>query len=189
MGCDSSQNFDVEKKNIITKGDAINDDSDEDNKIGNKENKDNRRNKKDQRKKRDMKNQREFRMSEDDDYFSNSDSYKQSKKEKKKLRSSKKKRDDSEKSEEEEDNKEENSNQNTEGMATVETRKLNFKKKENEGLLIMDGIEELIPEDLTEDDIYQLVEDALGDNIVENEGEKIPGTITRKQAKSVASVL
>ena len=74
-------------------------------------------------------------------------------------------------------------------MATVETRKLNFKKKENEGLLIMDGIEELIPEDLTEDDIYQLVEDALGDNIVENEGEKIPGTITRKQAKSVASVL
>ena len=189
MGCDSSQNFDVENKNIITQGDAINDDSDEDNKIGNKENKDNRRNKKDQRKKRDMKNQREFRMSEDDDYFSNSDSYKQSKKEKKKLRSSKKKRDDSEKSEEEEDNKEENSNQNTEGMATVETRKLNFKKKENEGLLIMDGIEELIPEDLTEDDIYQLVEDALGDNIVENEGEKIPGTITRKQAKSVASVL
>ena len=53
----------------------------------------------------------------------------------------------------------------------------------------MDGIEDLIPEDLTEDDIYQLVEDALGDNIVEKESEKIPGTITRKQARSVASVL
>ena len=80
-------------------------------------------------------------------------------------------------------------NINTEGMNTVETRKLNFKKKENGALLIMEGVEELIPEDLTEDDIYQLVEDALGDNIVENEGEKIPGTITRKQARSIASLL
>ena len=53
----------------------------------------------------------------------------------------------------------------------------------------MEGLEDLIPEDLTEDDIYQLVEDTLGDNIVENESEKIQGTITRKQARSVASVL
>ena len=188
MGCDSSQNFDDENRNNFTKGDAINQDSDEDNRVGNKENKDNRRNKKDQRKRRDKKNQIELRVSEDDDYFSNSDSYKINKKAKKKLKSSKKKKDDSDKSEEE-DNKEENSNQNTEGMATVETRKLNFKRQENGCLIIMDGIEDLIPEDLTEDDIYQLVEDTLGDNIVENESEKIQGTITRKQARSVASVL
>ena len=188
MGCDSSQNFDNENRNNFTKGDAINQDSDEDNRVGNKENKDNRRNKKDQRKRRDKKNQIELRVSEDDDYFSNSDSYKINKKAKKKLKSSKKKKDDSDKSEEE-DNKEENSNQNTEGMATVETRKLNFKRQENGCLIIMDGIEDLIPEDLTEDDIYQLVEDTLGDNIVENESEKIQGTITRKQARSVASVL
>ena len=74
-------------------------------------------------------------------------------------------------------------------MATVESRKFNFKKKENGGLLIMDGIEDLFPDDLTEDDIYQLVEDALGDCIVEDDSEKIPGTVTRKQAKSIAKIL
>ena len=47
-----------------------------------------------------------------------------------------------------------------------------FKKNENEGLLIMDGIEDLFPEDLTEEVIYQLFEDALGDRIVENEEDK-----------------
>mgnify|MGYP007056184734 FL=1 len=140
-----------------------------------------------------MKNQKEFRESENEnngneDSISNSESYKIKKKEKKKIKEIKKK-EESEESEEGEENKEENSNINTEGMATVETRKWNIKKKENEGLLIMDGIEDLIPEDLTEEDIYQLVEDALGDNIVENEEDKIPGTITRKQAKSIAKIL
>ncbi len=198
MGCDSSQSFAEGNKNIITteenneemrspkkkgenKEEVVN-------KEGNKENKDNRKNKKDQRRKRDMKNQKEFKMSEKSNSSSSSDSYKIKKKEKKKLKSLKKKREDSEGSFDD-DNREENSNINTEGMNTVETRKLNFKKKENEGLLIMDGVEELIPEDLTEDDIYQLVQDALGENIVEKEEDKVPGTITRKQARSVASLL
>ena len=194
MGCDSSQSFAEGNKNIITteenneemrspkkkgenKEEVVN-------KEGNKENKDNRKNKKDQRRKRDMKNQKEFKMSEKSDSSSSSDSYKIKKKEKKKLKSLKKKREDSEGSFDD-DNREEN----TEGMNTVETRKLNFKKKENEGILIMEGVEELIPEDLTEDDIYQLVQDALGENIVEKEEDKAPGTITRKQARSVASLL
>ena len=194
MGCDSSQSFAEGNKNIITteenneemrspkkkgenKEEVVN-------KEGNKENKDNRKNKKDQRRKRDMKNQKEFKMSEKSNSSSSSDSYKIKKKEKKKLKSLKKKREDSEGSFED-DNREEN----TEGMNTVETRKLNFKKKENEGILIMEGVEELIPEDLTEDDIYQLVQDALGENIVEKEEDKVPGTITRKQARSVASLL
>lgn len=198
MGCDSSQSFAEGNKNIITteenneemrspkkkgenKEEVVN-------KEGNKENKDNRKNKKDQRRKRDMKNQKEFKMSEKSDSSSSSDSYKIKKKEKKKLKSLKKKREDSEGSFDD-DNREENSNINTEGMNTVETRKLNFKKKENEGILIMEGVEELIPEDLTEDDIYQLVQDALGENIVEKEEDKVPGTITRKQARSVASLL
>ena len=198
MGCDSSQSFAEGNKNIITteenneemrspkkkgenKEEVVN-------KEGNKENKDNRKNKKDQRRKRDMKNQKEFKMSEKSNSSSSSDSYKIKKKEKKKLKSLKKKREDSEGSFDD-DNREENSNINTEGMNTVETRKLNFKKKENEGILIMEGVEELIPEDLTEDDIYQLVQDALGENIVEKEEDKVPGTITRKQARSVASLL
>ena len=199
MGCDSSQSFVEGNKNIITteengeemgtpkkkgenKEEVVN-------KEGNKENKDNRKNKKDQRKKRDEKNQQEFRMSEKDKSSSSSSSYKIKKKMKKKLKSGKKKKEDSERSDDEDDNKEDNSNINTEGMNTVETRKLNFKKKENEGLLIMDGVEELIPEELTEDDIYQLVQDALGENIVEKEEDKVPGTITRKQARSIATLL
>ena len=198
MGCDSSQHIQEEnqkKGNEIDEGDdnepkaqKKNDGGNNEeviNKEGNKANKDNRKNKKDKRRKRDMKNQQEFRMSENDNSLSNSDTYKIKKKEKKILRSSKK-RDDSDNSE---DNKEDNSNINTEGMNTVETRKFNIKKKENEGLLIMDGVEDLIPEDLTEDDIYQLVEDALSENIVDSEDKKIPGTITRKQAKSIATIL
>ena len=199
MGCDSSQSFVEGNKNIITteeNNDTLQSpkkkgENKEEvvNKEGNKENKDNRKNKKDQRKKRDKKNQQEFRMSEKDKSSSSSSSYKIKKKMKKKLKSGKKKKEDSERSDDEDDNKEDNSNINTEGMNTVETRKLNFKKKENEGLLIMEGVEELIPEELTEDDIYQLVQDALGENIVEKEEDKVPGTITRKQARSIATLL
>jgi hypothetical protein len=202
MGCDSSKHFDD-----VYKNDSVSEEGDENKnnnkkkeerneelsgKEGNKANKDNRKNKKDQRKKRDMKNQKEFKLSDNDESISNSDSYKAKKALKKKLKSNTKKKEESESSEEEEinnNNREDNSNINTEGMATVETRKFNLKKNENEGLLIMDGIEDLFPEDLTEEDIYQLVEDALGDSIVENEENKVQGTITRAQARSVAKIL
>ena len=195
MGCDSSKN--------LEKNDSIREENDENKKgnknkerneestgkEGNKANKDNKKNKKDQRRKRDMKNQKELNMSENDESISNSDSYKLKKKYTKKLKSSKKVDSESSEDEKENNNKEDNSNINTEGMATVESKKFNLKKNENEGLLIMDGIEDLFPEDLTEDDIYQLVEDALGESIVENEEDKIPGTITKLQAKSIAKIL
>ena len=35
----------------------------------------------------------------------------------------------------------------------------------------------------------QLVEDALGDNILDYDGEYIPGTITSKQARAIANIL
>ena len=195
MGCDSSKN--------LEKNDSISEENDENKKgnknkerneestgkEGNKANKDNKKNKKDQRRKRDKKNQKELNMSESDESISNSDSYKLKKKYTKKLKSSKKVDSESSEDEKENNNKEDNSNINTEGMATVESKKFNLKKNENEGLLIMDGIEDLFPEDLTEDDIYQLVEDALGESIVENEEDKIPGTITKLQAKSIAKIL
>ena len=195
MGCDSSKN--------LEKNDSISEENDENKKgnknkerneestgkEGNKANKDNKKNKKDQRRKRDKKNQKELNMSENDESISNSDSYKLKKKYTKKLKSSKKVDSESSEDEKENNNKEDNSNINTEGMATVESKKFNLKKNENEGLLIMDGIEDLFPEDLTEDDIYQLVEDALGESIVENEEDKIPGTITKLQAKSIAKIL
>ena len=124
-------------------------------------------------------------MSDNSESISNSDSYDEKKK-KNKLRALKKRKN-SENSNSASDNDKEDIN--TEGMATVETRKLNIKKKENEGVLIMEGIEDLIPEDLTEDDLYQLVEDALSDNIIEDEENQVPGTITRKQVKSISKLL
>ena len=195
MGCDSSKNLEKndsssEENDENKKGNKNKERNEEStDKEGNKANKDNKKNKKDQRRKRDMKNQKELNMSENDESISNSDSYKLKKKYTKKLKSSKKVDSESSEDEKENNNKEDNSNINTEGMATVESKKFNLKKNENEGLLIMDGIEDLFPEDLTEDDIYQLVEDALGENIVENEEDKIPGTITKLQAKSIAKIL
>ena len=195
MGCDSSKNLEKndsisEENNENKKGNKNKERNEESTgKEGNKANKDNKKNKKDQRRKRDMKNQKELNMSESDESISNSDSYKLKKKYTKKLKSSKKVDSESSEDEKENNNKEDNSNINTEGMATVESKKFNLKKNENEGLLIMDGIEDLFPEDLTEDDIYQLVEDALGESIVENEEDKIPGTITKLQAKSIAKIL
>ena len=195
MGCDSSKNLEKNdsssEENDENKKENKNKERNEEStgKEGNKANKDNKKNKKDQRRKRDMKNQKELNMSENDESISNSDSYKLKKKYTKKLKSSKKVDSESSEDEKENNNKEDNSNINTEGMATVESKKFNLKKNENEGLLIMDGIEDLFPEDLTEDDIYQLVEDALGDSIVENEEDKIPGTITKLQAKSIAKIL
>ena len=195
MGCDSSKNLEKNdsssEENDENKKGKKNKERNEEStgKEGNKANKDNKKNKKDQRRKRDMKNQKELNMSENDESISNSDSYKLKKKYTKKLKSSKKVDSESSEDEKENNNKEDNSNINTEGMATVESKKFNLKKNENEGLLIMDGIEDLFPEDLTEDDIYQLVEDALGENIVENEEDKIPGTITKLQAKSIAKIL
>ena len=195
MGCDSSKNLEKndsssEENEENKKGNKNKERNEESTgKEGNKANKDNKKNKKDQRRKRDMKNQKELNMSENDESISNSDSYKLKKKYTKKLKSSKKVDSESSEDEKENNNKEDNSNINTEGMATVESKKFNLKKNENEGLLIMDGIEDLFPEDLTEDDIYQLVEDALGESIVENEEDKIPGTITKLQAKSIAKIL
>ena len=195
MGCDSSKNLEKndsssEENDENKKGNKNKERNEESTgKEGNKANKDNKKNKKDQRRKRDKKNQKELNMSENDESISNSDSYKLKKKYTKKLKSSKKVDSESSEDEKENNNKEDNSNINTEGMATVESKKFNLKKNENEGLLIMDGIEDLFPEDLTEDDIYQLVEDALGESIVENEEDKIPGTITKLQAKSIAKIL
>ena len=205
MGCDNSQSYEeedsVNDEEVIknSKKKEIIEDSEESEiykkkttkkeersyNDGNKANKDNKKNKKDKRKKRDIKKQKEFTMSDNSESISNSDSYDEKKK-KNKLRALKKRKN-SENSNSASDNDKEDIN--TEGMATVETRKLNIKKKENEGVLIMEGIEDLIPEDLTEDDLYQLVEDALSDNIIEDEENQVPGTITRKQVKSISKLL
>ena len=204
MGCDNTQNYDDVYKNDS--------DSDEDNKYkkkskkkeenkdesseiegskGNKANKDNRKNNKDQRKKRDKKIEIEVKISGNEEPISNSDSFKIKKKDKKKSKTTKKIEysENSAEDEDNNDNNEDNEDINKEGTATIESKKFNVKRNENEGLIIMNGIEDLFPEDLTEDDIFQLVLDALGDSVVENEEEKVLGTITRLQAKTIAKIL
>lgn len=81
------------------------------------------------------------------------------------------------------------SNIMTEGI-TSENRKLNLQRQNYEGVVLMKGVEESIPEDLNEDDLYQLVEDALYDKIVEDKDkDKEEGKITKKQVKAIAAIL
>lgn len=53
----------------------------------------------------------------------------------------------------------------------------------------MQGFDDCFPEDLTEEDVYKLVQDALNDKIVDDEENKEPGTINTKQAKAIANIL
>ena len=56
--------------------------------------------------------------------------------------------------------------------------------------LQMKGIEECCPEDLNEVvEIYQLVEDALGDDIIKEKDKKFSTIVTTQQAKAFAKIL
>lgn len=75
----------------------------------------------------------------------------------------------------------------TEGV-TSEARKINLHKQNYEGVVLMKGIEESIPEDLNEDDIYQLVEEALNYKI-SDENSDPKKKVTKPQTKAIASIL
>lgn len=78
------------------------------------------------------------------------------------------------------------SNKMTEGIASDNKKKLNLLKQNYEGVILMKGVDELIPEDFNEEDIYQLVTDSLNVNI-NDEDSKVK--VTEKQAKAIASIL
>lgn len=90
--------------------------------------------------------------------------------------------------EKEEDNKETISNLMTEGL-TNDINKFQKNRDPSNGVIIMKGIRECIREDLDEDDILIMVEEALGEQINFEGEEEIPGTITYNQAKAIASLL
>ena len=75
----------------------------------------------------------------------------------------------------------------TEGV-TSEARKINLHKQNYEGVVLMKGIEESIPEDLNEDDIYQLVEEALNYK-TSDENSDPKKKVTKAQTKAIASIL
>lgn len=76
----------------------------------------------------------------------------------------------------------------TEGLTNDATKFLKNKDHSN-GVIIMKGLQEYFPEDLDEDDILIMVEEALGENLNFEDDVEIPGAITFKQAKAIASLL
>lgn len=87
------------------------------------------------------------------------------------------------------DDNKELSNINTEGINS-ENKKLNLHKQYYEGVTLMKGVEEYIPEELNEDDILNLVEDAIHGNRVEGEEkENDIAKITTEQAKAISKIL
>ena len=88
-----------------------------------------------------------------------------------------------------EENKDTISNVLTDAILKTENNKLKTRKQQYNGVTLMKGIEECFSEDLNEDEVLQLVEDALGENIVEDKKDQIPGTLTPEQARAVAKII
>ena len=86
-------------------------------------------------------------------------------------------------------NTDDNTNQENEANKEEKKVNLNLQKEDYEGVLLMQGFDDCFPEDLTEEDVYKLVVDALNDKIVDDEENKEPGTINTKQAKAIANIL
>jgi hypothetical protein len=86
-------------------------------------------------------------------------------------------------------NTDDNTNQDNDGNREARKVNLNLQKEDYEGVLLMQGFDDCFPEDLTEEDVYKLVQDALNDKIVDDEENKEPGTINTKQAKAIANIL
>ena len=78
------------------------------------------------------------------------------------------------------ENKDALSNVLTEGLVSNDGRKFPMQKQQFNGITLMKGIEECCPEDLNEDEIYELVEDALGGDITDEKDKKSPTTITKQ---------
>ena len=87
-----------------------------------------------------------------------------------------------------EDNKDSISNVLTDAVLKAD-HKLKTHKQQYNGVTLMKGIEECFSEDLNEDEVLQLVEDALGENIIEDKKDQIPGTLTPDQARAVAKII
>jgi len=87
------------------------------------------------------------------------------------------------------DNKDALSNVATEGVTTTDGQILATRKQQCNGVTILQGIEECFSEDLDEDDMLQLVGDALADHIIEGCDEQIPGTVTFDQVRAISKIL
>lgn len=78
------------------------------------------------------------------------------------------------------------SNINTEGV--FDSKKMNLHKQKYEGVTLMKGVEEYIPEELNQDEVYNLVEESLFGFNTKDDNKGI-GEISKEQAKAIASIL
>ena len=91
----------------------------------------------------------------------------------------------------EENNKSNNQEINTLKESRNKNQPKNIKKMNYNGVTLMQGIEDYFPEDIVEDDLYQMVEESLKDNIIDEEktNSDNPKAITKKQVKVITSIL
>ncbi len=91
----------------------------------------------------------------------------------------------------EENNKNNNQEVNTLKESRNKNQPKNIKKMNYNGVTLMQGIEDYFPEDIVEDDLYQMVEESLKDNIIDEEktNSDNPKAITKKQVKVITSIL
>ena len=65
-----------------------------------------------------------------------------------------------------------------------------LRKTERNGFIMVENIKEYLPQDVTEEMVYEMVEQALGGSVVDDESKVEKGkTITRKQLKAIAEVV
>ena len=77
------------------------------------------------------------------------------------------------------------SNINTEGV--FDTKKINLKKQNYEGVTLMKGVEEYIPEELNEEEVHNLVENALYEYNIKDKNDI--GEVSKQQSKAISSIL
>lgn len=65
-----------------------------------------------------------------------------------------------------------------------------LRKTERNGFIMVENIKEYLPQDITEEMVYEMVEQALGGSVVDDESKVEKGkTITRKQLNAIAEVV
>lgn len=101
------------------------------------------------------------------------------------------KKDDKKKGKKDEDEEDQKENDKKNDKKDNKPKKMDMKKSSVNGVTLMKGIENFLPEDINEDQVYQLIEESLKESIEEEKkGKKRePGTITKKQAKVIASII
>ena len=89
----------------------------------------------------------------------------------------------------EEENRDNQSKDLSERKKAGDEHKIAMNKQQINDVIIMQNVEECFSEDLDEKDYLEMVKDALGENIVDDEKNQTPGTINTNQAIAIAKIL